>query len=437
MVDDDGSDGMRSSGGDNTAGGRRSRVPGMVMAFIDQGVVSGTNFIFLIATARALGAHEFGAFSLAFAVVLFVASVSHAVVVLPMSILLPERESSPQPYLRRIESLNHWLIPGLLLFGAIGAVVLGRWELAMATALASALRCVVEIHRRIGYALQDPRRSLTVDIAANAVTAASALALLTGLLSIRHAWEAMAILSISGLGGWVVGRFVHRNSLDAPSTVPLRTIIGDHWAFGRWNLGGALALWCASQLYPFLVAGFLGLREVALLAGSLRLLGITGVIMQGIEAYATPALRRRVVSDDLVGFSRGWLWLSGIAGLAVLPFSVAAITMPEAMLVLLLGNDFAGGGTVLQIIAVSQVLSVACRLFQIGLNSLKEPRPGFWGQVVCAAATLIAGPIIVQLAGVEGAAYALVANALINLAVLGSSFRVTLRWHRSIAMEAA
>lgn len=61
-----------------------SRLPSRVAALLEQGLVSGANFLAFILLARALAAEAWGAFGLAYAVVLFVQGWQRALVTIPM-----------------------------------------------------------------------------------------------------------------------------------------------------------------------------------------------------------------------------------------------------------------------------------------------------------------------------------------------------------------
>lgn len=402
---------------------RLRALPGVLLALGDQALASGANFLFVVAVARAIDLREFGLFSLAFAVVLFCGSLIHALVALPVSVLLPERTAAATlAYIAGLERANRAVASILLLLALPVALVSGEWQLAVATSVAVAARSAVECHRRIAYGLHDGLRALLVDVVGTIPLGAVAVALLLAPETMDHAWQAMAALAGCSILGWLAGTWLHRGAFRRDAgNLPLRALASEHWAFGRWNLGGALALWGSSQLYPFLVAGHLGLREVALFNGSMRLMGVSNVVMQGIEAYSMPRLRRAHLADDPDAYLRCWWRMLLIGGLCLAPVSAVALLAPEQLLTTVLGAGFAGGGSILAIAALLQLATFAARMLAVALNALKEPRPGFWGQTACAVLTISVGPVVVAWWGVHGAAYAVLGNALLVGCVLGCS----------------
>jgi O-antigen/teichoic acid export membrane protein len=396
---------------------RLRALPGVLLALGDQALASGANFLFVVAVARAIDLREFGLFSLAFAVVLFCGSLIHALVALPVSVLLPERTAASMlAYVAGLERVNRVVASILLLLAVPVAMITGEWQLAVATAVAVAARSAVECHRRVAYGLHDGVRALLVDVVGNIPLAASAVALLVAPQVMHHAWEAMAVLAGCSMTGWLAGTWLHRRAGLAGERLSLAAMAREHWNFGRWNLGGALALWGSSQLYPIL-----GLREVALLNGSMRLMGISNVVMQGIEAYSMPRLRRAHLADDPAGYLRCWRRMLLIGGLCLAPVTGVALLMPEQLLTTVLGAGFAGGGSILAIAAVLQLATFAARMLSVALNALKEPRPGFWGQTACAVLTVSVGPVVVAWWGIHGAALAVLGNALLVGCVLACS----------------
>ncbi|MBA3687192.1 MAG: oligosaccharide flippase family protein [Planctomycetes bacterium] len=415
---------------------RLRRLPGMSLALADQALVSGANFLFIIAVARSAGIEQFGLFSLSLAVVYFTGGLANAILGLPISVLLPERASEAvAPYLARLERVNRWIAVALVGLAVVFGAASGLWAIGLATALACAARVASEVHRRIAYALQDGARALLIDVAGNACLAIAAVALLLWPTRSFDAPVAMTAVAGCAICGWAAGLMLNRSALGGVAPEDFRAVAGRHWEFGRWGLGASLALWSASQLYPFLVAGFLGLREVALLNGAMRLLGLANVLMQGIESYATPRLRRQLLTTDLRSYRSAWSGFATLGCLLVTPLMVAAMVWPEAILHATLGSEFVDGAQVLRIVAATQLFGFLARLATVGLNALKEARPGFLGQVVCAVVTVAVGPLAVSRYGLDGAAWALLGNALINCIVVGVAFWLVLRRKAGLAKE--
>jgi O-antigen/teichoic acid export membrane protein len=401
---------------------RLRRFPSIVLAMADQAVVSGANFLAVIALARCISIEEFGKFTLAFSVMLFFSSLIYAVVVLPISVFAPEREAErAAAYFARLELTHRILIPGMLLLAIPAILLLQHWELIIAAALATSLRMGVEYHRRLAYALRDSLRALLVDGVAYGTLCLAAVLLLFRPFDCGAA-AALAVMAGAAGIGWAVGFCANRRMIAMDRPEALAPVAKQHWEFGKWNLGGAFAMWGASQLYPFLVAGILGLREVALLNGSIRILGVSNVLIQGIEAFTTPRLRKHLIDHDVARFKRALLKLFLVGMSAMLPLCLVMMLFPRAVLETVLGERFAHGEFVLQAIALAQLFTFLSRMSSIGLKALKQPKPGFWAQAVCAALTMLAGPMIVAHYGLKGACLALLANSSIIFLITALSF---------------
>ncbi len=406
---------------------RLRRIPPIGLALADQAMISGANFITIIAVARASEVADFGLFTLAFSVLLFLLNLVYALVNLPLAVLLPEREGPEvNAYLARLERVHRALVPILFVVALPFLGIFASWPLVVATALGTATRMAAEYHRRVAYSLHDSARALAIDCGAHGLLALAAVGVL--LLSVRiEAWHAMAVVAATGLIGWGIGLVVNRKVMRAPVPESIAAVARRHWAFGKWNLGGTLALWSASQLYPFLIAGMIGLHETALVNGSLRIMGVTNVLIQGLDSFATPRLRTFVVAGDMAAYRRFLALIALIGTGAMLVITGAVFAFPEAVLSLTLGPEYAHGGFVMRVIALSMGFTFIARIAGMGLNALKEARPGFWGQVACAIVTIVAGPWIITEYGLEGACVALLVNSVLNAVVLVWAFLARLR----------
>jgi O-antigen/teichoic acid export membrane protein len=114
-------------------------------AFVDQGMVSGVNFLTGILIARYLGIAEFGRFSLVWLVVLFINSIQIALVVSPMNSIGPKQEADAElAYYGAvlIQQVVISLVAAFLIFFAIRISVefFPQWQVQ---SLALPLACVI------------------------------------------------------------------------------------------------------------------------------------------------------------------------------------------------------------------------------------------------------------------------------------------------------
>ena len=64
-----------------------------VLAVLDQGLVSGSNFVIGVLLARSLGPEQYGSYALAFSIFLFLAAFHQNLVLSPLSVFGPSQYS--------------------------------------------------------------------------------------------------------------------------------------------------------------------------------------------------------------------------------------------------------------------------------------------------------------------------------------------------------
>ena len=89
------------------------------LVFMDQGLVSGVNFLMTLLLARFMGLENFGLFALGWMLVLFFSSVQIAFIISPLFTLYPKHACKKQ-YLASVHAIQliYSSISGILAFGA-------------------------------------------------------------------------------------------------------------------------------------------------------------------------------------------------------------------------------------------------------------------------------------------------------------------------------
>ncbi|TVR44237.1 MAG: hypothetical protein EA402_07545, partial [Planctomycetota bacterium] len=372
------------------------RLPSMAVALADQAVVSGANFLHMIAAAKCLSMEDFGVFSLAWAVLLFAGNIHHALVLSPLAVLYSEYTPAvARRYLGLLQRFHIGIM--LLLFPALLAawVLPTLGPLILATALVSLLRQATEHERRIGYVLHDSARALLVDMVTYGPLLVTMLWLWLNPLPLDRELV-MVAAAIPAALGWMVGRrlFAHVRTLTYNLDRSPRHL-KQHWAFGKWVLVTVLAMYAGSNAYPFLVAGIIGLKEVAMLNAAKALVGITHPIMVGLEAYFLPRLRYVYVTCGFrVGLKYGLRICIGMF-LALLPILLSFVIWPEKLLSLVVSEEYSSAGWILRWFAVLYIIVMLNKGLSLILNAAKEPRAAAIGNILATGFTLVIGVLLV------------------------------------------
>jgi O-antigen/teichoic acid export membrane protein len=390
-------------------------------ALTDQGLVSGTNFLHVIATARCLSVEDFGLFSLCWVVMQFLMNIHASLVLAPLSVLFAEFSSvSARLYLKQLEKLHALLLLFILPAILVSFYFPGLRNIIIATALAGILRSACEWERRAAYVRQSPKDALFV----NAIGYGPLLLVSIWLYKNPQSFSVEFFLlaaAVPAILGWAMGRKLNHadttesiaNLYDETKVVSFYSVLVKHFDFGRWVLLSTLAMYSSNQLYPFLIAGFLGLKEVAAMSAAKSLLGITHIVMAGLDAYIVPIARSTYVKG---GWSKLKILMNQVSlafFLLLAPIVAVLLIWANEIISLILKPEYADTGWVLRGFCFVYVLAILNRVLNIYLQAIKEPKPTALSYGLMAIFTLTCGPIVVNKWGLSGVIGATAANALI------------------------
>jgi O-antigen/teichoic acid export membrane protein len=260
-----------------------------MFAVLDQGLISGSNFLLGILLARWLGAEQYGAYALAFAMFILVSLIYQSLVLEPMAVFGPSAyHDVARKYLGILVRLQTVLGGLVFLAGAFAAVYFyagGSAQLAPALVGATiAGPCVLLFlfARRACYIELSPSRSLSGAVLYMPLLLSSMWILLK--LKLLSPFTAFAATGVSALLAsahllWRLKPVLAREA-HGPN---LREVSRRHWEYGRWALAAALFLWIPWNICYPLVTKFWGLAET----GSLRaLLNLALPITQTYSAFS-------------------------------------------------------------------------------------------------------------------------------------------------------
>jgi O-antigen/teichoic acid export membrane protein len=245
------------------------------LAILDQGMISGSNFLIGILLARWLMPDQYGAYALAFAVFLLLALLYQCLLLEPMTVFGGSSyRSCRREYLGILIRMHLFL--GCIIVVGLGASALLARGLGRSTTLAGALAgvtvaapCVLLfwLARRSVYLEASPAEAVKgAFLYCGLVLGGLYLVYRFGVLSPLSAFLLMA-------GGALVSSaalFARLRSLlpEGAAAPPLLDIWHRHWRYGRWALGCSIAGWIPAYVYYPVLSRFSGMAH----AGELRAL---------------------------------------------------------------------------------------------------------------------------------------------------------------------
>jgi O-antigen/teichoic acid export membrane protein len=252
--------------------GARTWSPKGALALVDQGLISGANFIVGILLARHLAPDQYGAYALAFQVFLFLSVAYAAVILEPLSVFGSSvYRNSNREYVGVLLRI-HCVIAAVIVLG-LGACA---WALSMVSprgdltsaligvAVASPCMLLFSLARRGFYVKLSPRQAALGALGYFAVVLGglllafyrSSLSPLVAFLLIASGAGVTAPLMLARLG------FSLRPQL---AILKFSEVVRRHWGYGRWALGSAVAVWFSSAIYFPILGSFHGLAETGAL----------------------------------------------------------------------------------------------------------------------------------------------------------------------------
>jgi|HubBroStandDraft_4_1064222.scaffolds.fasta_scaffold119751_1 O-antigen/teichoic acid export membrane protein len=232
-------------------------------AVLDQGLISGSNFILSILLARWLLPEQYGAYAVAFGFFILVSLVYSALVLEPMAVF---GGSSYRDRLRGYLGSVMWIhvamsLALVVVFGVSAFVV---WKISPQTGLAAAIAgvtiaspCILlfSLARRTFYLELSPAKAAVGAL----VYCGMSLACLY--LVYRRAWlspfSAFLILGVAALATSIY-LFARLYTELRPSTMDdsVGLIWGRHWRYGSWALLSCVASWIPANIYYPLLSSF-------------------------------------------------------------------------------------------------------------------------------------------------------------------------------------
>jgi O-antigen/teichoic acid export membrane protein len=396
------------------------------LAIVDQGFISGSNFMVSILLARWLLPAQYGAYAIAFGVYMLLALVYQSLILEPMGVFGGSIfRTNLRGYLRSLT----WIHVGLSVASS-GALVI-TWAVARRMGAGGAVTGALA---GIAFALPGlmlfslARRSFYVELSP-APAAAGALIystlVLAGLYVVyQHAllspFSAFLLLGTGALVTGVVLMFRLRSGLSGSGPAPaVSETWSRHWRYGGWAFASCIAAWLPSYVYYPLLSSFRGMAE----SGQLKaLMNLTmpfeqtkGALFMLFLPYAARVAKQHGKSGTRV--LGGRLTLLSVSGAIV--YWAIIIPLQRPVFHLLYSDRYMEVAHLLPILALGQIFWSAAYGPSIALRAMESPGSVFVAFASATAASLLVGVPATWAFGLKGAIWGSnVADILSLVAVL-------------------
>jgi O-antigen/teichoic acid export membrane protein len=290
------------------------------LAVLDQGLFASTNFVLSVVLARWLAPADYGAFALAYSVFWLLGVFHNAIFTGPMLVFGPGKYRERFPEYLGILLRGHFalMLPGAALLAAVAFLLGWLYSPAverafLALAIAGPFILLLWLLRRAFYVRLNPGW-------AAAGGGVYLLILLGGTLTLRIAGRltpatGFLTMATASLIACLVLLILLRPTLATDSSA-IRSVVADHWRYGKWVAGAAGPGWVTDNIYIVVLPAWVGLAEtgglkalLTLAMPALHTIGALGALLQPIlvrdRDSGGPDAMKRTIKVSLVLFLSG------------------------------------------------------------------------------------------------------------------------------------
>ncbi len=384
----------------------------------DQALAVGGMFLANVALARTQSKEEYGIFALSYSVFTFLAGLHNGAILETYTVYGSGRYNTRFPeYARLLWRSNVWL--GLALAATLsliwGVLALTKPALASPIILGLALACgfllTASFIRRTFYIRRRP------DLAAHFSLVFFAACAVFLWLAIRiRILSGFSVFAIAAVAWIVAGVFLSRElptqtagSLSFRHAEPGYWL--EHWKYSRWVLVTALVFQLTNQLYYWLSAGILSVKETGDLRAMYNLVGPVDQVLIAMTFVLLPMMSRRAASRGMAGVLPVWKAYCAGALLLTGGFAACVNLFGKPVMHFLYAGKFDDVAPLLGLLALLPMLMAIGNTMNDALKSVEKPRLVFYAYVCSGCTTILLGVPLVTHFGLRGTVFGLLLSA--------------------------
>jgi O-antigen/teichoic acid export membrane protein len=407
------------------------------LALLDQGLVSGSNFLVAILLARWLTRDEYGAYAMGFSLFILLYGFHNAFLLEPMSVFGPELYAKRlTAYVKKLLGFHFALALILSLLVVTGIIVLTSFtnNRALTSALwgvcvAVPLILFYWICRRAAYLRFAPGLAVT----GSAIYCLSVLILALALKSWRSPLMGFVIQSLAAIPAALLLMRPLKSGADTQPGPSNQEVLREHWRYGRWVMGSTLVTWISGYGYYVLVGMLLPMQDVAALRALRNLTEPCYRAMAAIILLVLPWASSRYSEEGRRGLQRRTLQLNLLFGGSALVYFATVALFGNKLMGLLYAGRYNGSSNLLLLATAPVVLIAASLGSEVAVQVMQAPSEVFLAYGVSGGLTLLLGIAFTRYWGLRG--------GLISILVSSAAVWVVLTYRcqkrlRAVAPEA-
>jgi len=387
-----------------------------IIVLVDQGVVSGTNFILAIVLAKYLGAEQFGIYAILWMIILFVSSIHSAIIIKPMMTLAVKKNKNQQKYY--FKKLFVFQILFSVTSAVISFVALFYFQeyftLPANNKIVYLLPVVVfvflmhDFFRKVNFTINEVRKSVFLDLVGYGFQLIFLFYFLQNLTLNKSYIGVGGGLLLSTIIGWVRFKYKHY------SFVGVVSLVKEHWAFSSWLVGTALLQWFSGNFFIIAAAALLGPVMVGVIRVAQSLIGVMNVFFLALENQV-PVKAAKIFKVD--GVRNLMFYLKKVTIVGVLLTSTMVFIFfigSEVILNLIYGDEYIEYAYVVKGFSIFYIVVFIGYPLRFAIRTIEKNRSIFISYLISTSFSIaFAWPIVTQF-GVVGVIIGLVLTQLIS-----------------------
>jgi O-antigen/teichoic acid export membrane protein len=390
---------------------------------VDQAIVSGANFIVTVIAARILGPADFGVFTLMITVLTSMEATQRSLITTPHNVLGVHREGDK--YAEYTSTLAFSQL-GLASVFALVTLIVGlvflqvnsqTGLLILVTSMAALAWQGHEFFRRILFTESRVAAAVVGDS-----TAYAGRVLLVGTLAIAGVLTGPLLRAIYALtwgSGAIIGIWNVRGALRRAFD---RSVILEHWRFGRWLFASNSVSHLPGYVIAALLSSVLSVSAYGAYRAFDQLANSTNVPLSAMSNV----LRPRISRQSRRGPDAVWrmvLPILVIGSAILLVFALVFILFRHQLIDLVYGSEYLGFTAVVFLIAFRPLLTLHKSLLTKILQAFHRTRAVFSGTAIGVAAGVTIGSVLIIIFELPAAGSIVIVSSLVTIAYFVVSWR--------------
>jgi O-antigen/teichoic acid export membrane protein len=369
-------------------------------ALLDQGVVSGGNFLTSLVLVRSLAKEDYGTFSLLFLILLSLNTLHSSLVIYPLTVTIAKSEGEAGR-----EALGRCIFHTVLLWFAwvaileIMLVILRRTDVFVGASLAMLAWQLQEVARRALLGNADAKNAIVPDLVS--YVGQGLILLWLHPQNLNQIFLCIAGTSTAAMIWQIwITRPVFRHLME-------QTHIADAWGLGKYTLIANTLNMGILQLPSWTLDAMQGRAVVGSYQALANLIGIANPILFSMNNMLIPAVAR--ASSKGLPHVRKVVVKNGlIFGVLLLPCFVLLGFFPAHVMAIVYGkhSPYLPLSPLLRIFTLTFLLQFLATLIGAYEGGLSRPRTYMFAQIVSLGILATSGVILMKMYGITGAIYA-------------------------------